>query len=241
MKTLLMIDSSLGQARSHLAKNLLAAAVAKAGHQLVEQAADAEIVIVAGETVPNDAMLTGKNIYTGDVAAAVREPEAFVQRALAEAKPYVAPAAVAAVSAPAANGPKRIVAITACPTGVAHTFMAAEAIESEAKKRGWWVKVETRGSVGAGNAITPQEVAEADLVIVAADIEVDLEKFAGKPMYRTSTGLALKKTKQELDKALVEVEIFEPKQGSNNTTEEKKSSPGPYRHLLTGVSYMLPM
>src|SRR5476649_1352387 len=242
MKTLLMIDSSLGQARSHLAKNLLAAAVAKAGHQLVEQAADAEIVIVAGETVPNDATLTGKNIYTGDVAAAVREPEAFVQRALAEAKPYVAPAAVAAVSAPAANGPKRIVAITACPTGVAHTFMAAEAIESEATKRGWWVKVETRGSVGAGNAITPEEVAAADLVIVAADIEVDLAKFAGKPMYRTSTGLALKKTKQELDKALVEAEIFEPKAGTASGTKKKEAGgTGPYRHLLTGVSYMLPM
>ena len=243
MKTLLMIDSSLGQARSHLAKNLLAAAVAKAGHQLVEQAADAELVIVAGETVPNDATLTGKNIYTGDVAAAVREPEAFVQRALAEAKPYVAPAAVAAVSAPAANGPKRIVAITACPTGVAHTFMAAEAIESEAKKRGWWVKVETRGSVGAGNAITPEEVAAADLVIVAADIEVDLAKFAGKPMYRTSTGLALKKTKQELDKALVEAEVFAPNaQGAASTTKKKEvGGSGPYRHLLTGVSYMLPM
>ncbi|WP_413529416.1 PTS fructose transporter subunit IIBC [Rahnella inusitata] len=243
MKTLLMIDSSLGQARSHLAKNLLAAAVAKAGHQLVEQAADAEIVIVAGETVPNDAALTGKNIYTGDVAAAVREPEAFVQRALAEAKPYVASAAVAAVSAPAANGPKRIVAITACPTGVAHTFMAAEAIESEAKKRGWWVKVETRGSVGAGNAITPEEVAAADLVIVAADIEVDLAKFAGKPMYRTSTGLALKKTKQELDKALVEAEVFAPNaQGAASTTKKKEvGGSGPYRHLLTGVSYMLPM
>jgi len=243
MKTLLMIDSSLGQARSHLAKNLLAAAVAKAGHQLVEQAADAEIVIVAGETVPNDATLTGKNIYTGDVAAAVREPEAFVQRALAEAKPYVAPAAVAAVSAPAANGPKRIVAITACPTGVAHTFMAAEAIESEAKKRGWWVKVETRGSVGAGNAITPEEVAAADLVIVAADIEVDLAKFAGKPMYRTSTGLALKKTKQELDKALVEAEVYAPNaQGAASTTKKKEvGGSGPYRHLLTGVSYMLPM
>ncbi len=243
MKTLLMIDSSLGQARSHLAKNLLAAAVAKAGHQLVEQAADAEIVIVAGETVPNDATLTGKNIYTGDVAAAVREPEAFVQRALAEAKPYVAPAAVAAVSAPAANGPKRIVAITACPTGVAHTFMAAEAIESEAKKRGWWVKVETRGSVGAGNAITPEEVAAADLVIVAADIEVDLAKFAGKPMYRTSTGLALKKTKQELDKALVEAEVYAPNaQGAASATKKKEvGGSGPYRHLLTGVSYMLPM
>jgi PTS system fructose-specific IIC component len=87
--------------------------------------------------------------------------------------------------------------------------MAAEAIETEAKKRGWWVKVETRGSVGAGNAITPEEVAEADLVIVAADIEVDLAKFAGKPMYRTSTGLALKKTAQEFDKALVEAKPYQ--------------------------------
>ncbi|MBF7977843.1 MULTISPECIES: PTS fructose transporter subunit IIBC [Rahnella] len=242
MKTLLMIDSSLGQARSHLAKNLLAAAAAKAGHQVVDQAADAEVVIVAGETVPNDATLTGKNIYTGDVADAVRDPQVFLARALTEAKPYVAPAV--AVSAPAAGaGPKRIVAITACPTGVAHTFMAAEAIESEAKKRGWWVKVETRGSVGAGNAITPEEVAAADLVIVAADIEVDLAKFAGKPMYRTSTGLALKKTKQELDKALVEAEVFAPNaQGATSTAKKKEAGgSGPYRHLLTGVSYMLPM
>jgi PTS system fructose-specific IIC component len=88
--------------------------------------------------------------------------------------------------------------------------MAAEAIETEAKKRGWWVKVETRGSVGAGNAITPEEVAQADLVIVAADIEVDLAKFAGKPMYRTTTGLALKKTAQELDKAVVEAKPYQP-------------------------------
>jgi len=242
MKTLLMIDSSLGQARSQLAKKMLAAAAAKTGHALVESVADAELVVVAGDNAPADAQLAGKNVFVGDVALAIREPEIFLQRALAEAKAYVAPA-VAPAKEVAGNGPKRIVAITACPTGVAHTFMAAEAIETEAKKRGWWVKVETRGSVGAGNAITPEEVAEADLVIVAADIEVDLEKFAGKPMYRTSTGLALKKTKQELDKALVEAEVFEPKkQGSQAAAGKKKETGnGPYRHLLTGVSYMLPM
>lgn len=242
MKTLLMIDSSLGQARSQLAKKMLAAAAAKTGHVLVESVADAELVVVAGDNAPADAQLAGKNVFVGDVALAIREPEIFLQRASAEAKAYVAPA-VAPAKAAVGNGPKRIVAITACPTGVAHTFMAAEAIETEAKKRGWWVKVETRGSVGAGNAITPEEVAEADLVIVAADIEVDLEKFAGKPMYRTSTGLALKKTKQELDKALVEAEVFEPKkQGSQAAAGKKKETGnGPYRHLLTGVSYMLPM
>ena len=100
--------------------------------------------------------------------------------------------------------------------------MAAEAIETEAKKRGWWVKVETRGSVGAGNAITPEEVAAADLVIVAADIEVDLAKFAGKPMYRTSTGLALKKTAQELDKAVAEATPYEPAGKTQTATTEGK-------------------
>jgi PTS system fructose-specific IIC component len=240
MKTLLMIDSSLGQARSHLAKRMLEAAAAKTGLTLVNTANEAELVVVAGVAAPADAELNGKQVYIGDVEHAVREPEAFLATAQAQAKPYQAPAQTVALAKSA--GPKRIVAVTACPTGVAHTFMAAEAIESEAKKRGWWVKVETRGSVGAGNAITPEEVAAADLVIVAADIEVDLDKFAGKPMYRTSTGLALKKTAQELDKAQVEAEIFQPqKSGSTASSGKKKESAGPYRHLLTGVSYMLPM
>ncbi|EIT7183573.1 PTS fructose transporter subunit IIBC [Serratia sp. SRS-8-S-2018] len=239
MKTLLMVDSSLGQARGHLAKRMLEAAAAKTGLTLVESLQDAELVAVAGQAAPADAGLNGKLVYVGDVEQAVREPDAFLARAKAEAETYQAPQAAAQVKA---NGQKRIVAITACPTGVAHTFMAAEAIESEAKKRGWWVKVETRGSVGAGNAITPEEVAAADLVIVAADIEVDLDKFAGKPMYRTSTGLALKKTAQELDKAQAEAEVFQPQQrGGAAPAAKKKEGNGPYRHLLTGVSYMLPM
>ncbi|MGP3138343.1 PTS fructose transporter subunit IIBC [Serratia nevei] len=238
MKTLLMVDSSLGQARGHLAKRMLEAAAAKTGLTLVESLQDAELVAVAGQSAPADAGLNGKLVYVGDVEQAVREPEAFLARAKAEAETYQAPQAAPVK----ADGQKRIVAITACPTGVAHTFMAAEAIESEAKKRGWWVKVETRGSVGAGNAITPEEVAAADLVIVAADIEVDLDKFAGKPMYRTSTGLALKKTAQELDKALAEAEVFQPQQrGSAAPAGKKKEGNGPYRHMLTGVSYMLPM
>lgn len=239
MKTLLMVDSSLGQARGHLAKRMLEAAAAKTGLTLVESLQDAELVAVAGQSALADAGLNGKLVYVGDVEQAVREPDVFLARAKAEAETYQAPQAAALVKA---DGQKRIVAITACPTGVAHTFMAAEAIESEAKKRGWWVKVETRGSVGAGNAITPEEVAAADLVIVAADIEVDLDKFAGKPMYRTSTGLALKKTAQELDKALAEAEVFQPQQrGSAAPAGKKKEGNGPYRHLLTGVSYMLPM
>lgn len=134
-----------------------------------------------------------------------------------------------------------IVAVTACPTGVAHTFMSAEAIENYAKSQGWQVKVETRGQVGVGNAITPDEVAQADLVFVAADIDVDLSKFAGKKMYRTTTGLALKKTAQEFDKALLEATIYQGKGGVVSETTTSTEKKGVYQHLMTGVSHMLPL
>ncbi|KYN66000.1 MULTISPECIES: PTS fructose transporter subunit IIBC [Pantoea] len=249
MKTLLIKDPTLGLASAYMAQQRLAAAAAAAGLTLTDNPADAELAIVLGKNVPDDAALNGKAVWLGDIQLAVREPETFLNRAKAEAKTWQATAAVAtpAAGAPAApaqaGAQKRVVAVTACPTGVAHTFMAAEAIQAEATRRGWWVKVETRGSVGAGNAITPEEVAAADLVIVAADIEVDLAKFAGKPMYRTSTGLALKKTAQELDKAVAEAKPYKAAAGgqNNSSEEEKKGGAGAYRHLLTGVSYMLPM
>ena len=239
MKTLLIIDSELGQARAYMAKSLLGAAAQKANLQFIDNPGEAELAIVLGSRVPADSALSGKKVWLGDINRAVAHPELFLSEAKNHASPYTAPAAAPVTSN---SSPKRIVAITACPTGVAHTFMAAEAIETEAKKRGWWVKVETRGSVGAGNAITPEEVAQADLVIVAADIEVDLAKFAGKPMYRTTTGLALKKTAQELDKAQAEAKTYQPSGGTQSASSEgKKESAGAYRHLLTGVSYMLPM
>ena len=240
MKTLLIIDAKLGQARAYMAKTLLGTAAQKAHLELIDNPNDADLAIVLGSTLPVDTALVGKQVYLGDINRAVSHPELFLSEAKAHAKPYEAPAQ----AEPTATGTvKRIVAVTACPTGVAHTFMAAEAIETEAKKRGLWVKVETRGSVGAGNAITPEEVAEADLVIVAADIEVDLAKFAGKPMYRTTTGLALKKTAQELDKAIVEAKPYQPAGQSQTSSDaaKKESGGGAYRHLLTGVSYMLPM
>jgi len=241
MKTLLIIDSELGQARAYMAKTLLGAAAQKANLQFIENPGEAELAIVQGSQLPNDSALSGKKVWLGDINRAVAHPDLFLSEAKNHAALYTAPTAVAAAPV-ASNGPKRIVAVTACPTGVAHTFMAAEAIETEAKKRGWWVKVETRGSVGAGNAITPEEVAQADLVVVAADIEVDLAKFAGKPMYRTTTGLALKKTAQELDKAVAEAKPYQPSgQAQSESSEGKKEGAGAYRHLLTGVSYMLPM
>ncbi|MGF6475328.1 PTS system fructose-specific IIC component [Pantoea dispersa] len=243
MKTLLIKDSSLGLASGHLASERLQAAAGQAGLALVDSAADAELVLVIGQQVTDNAQLAGKSVALVDVQQALRDPQAALALAKDAAQPWQPAAATPAASAPAqSTGQKRIVAVTACPTGVAHTFMAAEAIEAEASKRGWWVKVETRGSVGAGNPITPEEVAAADLVIVAADIDVDLAKFAGKPMYRTSTSLALKKTAQELDKAQAEAKVWQPSGNQAAASQsDSKEKAGAYRHLLTGVSYMLPM
>ncbi|AFJ46453.1 PTS fructose transporter subunit IIBC [Shimwellia blattae] len=237
MKTLLLIDQHQGQARAWLAKNVLTAAAARAQLTLTESADDAELVIVAGDRVPATPGLQGKPLYRGDIDQAVQDPAGFIDTARARAEPWAGEVMAAQDGA----AQKRIVAVTACPTGVAHTFMAAEAIETEAKKRGWWVKVETRGSVGAGNPITAEEIARADLVLVAADIEVDLAKFAGKPMYRTSTGLALKKTAQEFDNALDQAQPYTPATRAAAAGAKQESGGGAYRHLLTGVSYMLPM
>ncbi|WP_455844766.1 PTS fructose transporter subunit IIBC [Pantoea agglomerans] len=243
MKTLLIKDSSLGLASGHLALERLRATAAQAGLTLTDNAAEAELVLVAGNNAPHDAELAGKSLALVDVQQALRDPLAAINQAKASAKTWQPAAVTAAPPVAAQSGAqKRIVAVTACPTGVAHTFMAAEAIQAEATKRGWWVKVETRGSVGAGNAITPEEVAAADLVIVAADIDVDLAKFAGKPMYRTSTSLALKKTAQELDKAQTEAKTYQPSGNQAASAQgDSKEKAGAYRHLLTGVSYMLPM
>ena len=86
----------------------------------------------------------------------------------------------------------RIVAITSCPTGIAHTYMAAEGLEKGAKQLGHIIKVETQGSVGVENRLTDQEIAAAELVIIAADVKVDLSRFTGKKIYETASNAAIK-------------------------------------------------
>lgn len=244
MKIYLSTDSQSGPASLFLAKRMIEANAASQGVTLVDNAKQAEVIVWLGDSTPQDASLEGKPLFCCSPQNAIRDAQTMLTNAQSQAQIYHYTAPVmSTISGQTGSGQKRIVAVTACPTGVAHTFMAAEAIEGEAKKRGWWVKVETRGSVGAGNEITPEEVAAADLVLVAADIDVDLSKFAGKPMYRTSTSLALKKTAQELDKASAEAVPYQipANQMASAGNSKKKESDGPYRHLLTGVSYMLPM
>lgn len=229
--------ANFGHAKAFLLREMLSKA-AQAQHQIVDSAEAADLIIVLGNVLPNNAQFNGKKVFLAKIDEHFNAPENLLDQAIQQAQDYVPPAESAVVS----NGKmKNIVAVTACPTGVAHTFMSAEAIETYAKQQGWQVKVETRGQVGAGNEITAEEVAAADLVFVAADIDVPLDKFKGKLMYRTSTGLALKKTAQEFDKAFKEAKIYEGGATSATKAEERGEKKGVYKHLMTGVSHMLPL
>ncbi|XBS70615.1 fructose-specific PTS transporter subunit EIIC [Acerihabitans sp. KWT182] len=135
---------------------------------------------------------------------------------------------------------KRIIAVTACPTGVAHTFMAAEALLAAANKQGDWIKVETRGSVGAKNELTEDEIQRADVVIIAADIELDLSRFHGKRVYKTSTSAALKNPAREIFQAFESATLY-GSTGAPSLSSVKSELPGVYKHLMTGVSHMLPL
>ena len=159
-----------------------------------EQIANADLIVVAADHVPAPERFEGKRLFQAPIASALPDPSAFLTQAKREAPIYTAPATPTAAAAPASNtGGKKIVAVTACPTGVAHTFMAAEALAEAGKAMGHAIRVETQGSVGAQDHLTEQEIADADVVVLACDIDVDPARFAGKRIYRTSTGNALKK------------------------------------------------
>lgn len=152
-------------------------------------------------------------------------------------------------TAPPADAPKFFVGITSCPTGIAHTFMAAEALKQGAIKLGHEIKVETQGSVGAKNQLTDDEIARANAVIIAADTHVDLARFHGKPVYQTSTKAAIHNGSEVVVNAL-DAPIFGSSQGGGQgyldevqraKAERSEKRSGPYKHLLTGVSYMLPV
>ncbi len=199
--------------------------------------ANADVVVIAANTPVDTNRFVGKKVYQSEISELTEDAKAWLSQAVSNATTL---SQGTTTSASTTTGQvKKIVAITACPTGVAHTFMAAEALEEEGKRRGHQIKVETRGSVGAKNQLTDQEIADADLVIIAADIDVPLGRFNGKKLYKTNTGPALKKTEQEMDKAFNEATIYtHTGSASSASTDEKK---GVYKHLMTGVSHMLPV
>lgn len=139
----------------------------------------------------------------------------------------------------------KILAVTSCPTGIAHTYMAAEGLETAAKAKGCFIKVETRGSGGAKNVLTAKEIEEADCIIVAADAKVPMDRFAGKKVIECQVSDGISKADQLIDRAIAgNAPIYKPGSESSSNTEVSKSGKGIghqiYTQLMNGVSHMLP-
>lgn len=140
----------------------------------------------------------------------------------------------------------RLLAVTSCPTGIAHTYMAAEGLEKAARSRGWHIKVETRGSAGAKNVLTEQEIAEADCIIVAADAQVPMDRFDGKRVIECQVSDGISKADELLEQAAAgTVPIYRAAAGSISSSAQKNGKSGSVGHqiyvqLMNGVSHMLP-
>jgi PTS system fructose-specific IIC component len=222
--------------------------------------AEADLVIIAADVHVDLSRFANKPIYTTSTSQAIRNTKTVIEQAAAQVNPTpvhsasvnssIPEPAVASQEIPTPSTTKHLVAITSCPTGIAHTFMAAEALRKSAIALGHTIKVETQGSVGAKDQLTPEEIAQADAVVIAADTHVDLSRFKGKRLYETSTNQALKSGQTVIETAL---SLPEPQAQTTNgqgnyvdavrqaKAEQSARRSGPYRHLLTGVSYMLPV
>ena len=137
-----------------------------------------------------------------------------------------------------------VLAVTGCPTGIAHTYMAAEALERKAEELGYQIKVETRGSSGAKNVLTAEEIAKADGIIVAADTKVPMERFDGKPVIITKVADGINKPEELIrkivDKQAPVYKSEEAQETVSENTEKKGIGHAVYQHLMSGVSHMLP-
>jgi PTS system fructose-specific IIC component len=139
----------------------------------------------------------------------------------------------------------KIVAVTSCIAGIAHTYMAAESIEMAAKKRGYEAKVETRGSIGVENALTETDIQNADVVIIASDKDVPKDRFIGKPLIEMGTHDAMKNADSIMDK-LSDAKPYKngihEKISENNKSKKENVSfmAKQYKHLMNGVSHMIP-
>jgi fructose PTS system EIIBC or EIIC component len=231
-----------------------------------EDIAESDVVILATDIRIEPARFAGKPVLETSTSEAIRNTREVIGSALALLPPEpaaevpapavplpekattAAAAQPAAAGAPAASaGGKRFVGITSCPTGIAHTFMAAAALEKAAKALGHTIKVETQGSVGAKNQLTPEDIAAADAVVIAAETNVDTSRFGGKRLYMTGTKQAMHAGQDVLKKAL-EQPVGGGGAGGDLAgaverakAERAKARTGPYKHLMTGVSYMLPL
>lgn len=136
----------------------------------------------------------------------------------------------------------RVLAVTACPTGIAHTFMAAENLTKAGKEMGYLLKAETNGADGAKNILTPEEIEAADGIIIAADKNVEMSRFDGKPVLSVSVTQGIQKPKELIQKIIDHQVLIYHHNGGEvvKSTSNQKVGHSIYKHLMNGVSHMLP-
>ncbi|QBH04124.1 PTS fructose transporter subunit IIC [Xanthomonas oryzae] len=205
-----------------------------------ELASGATQILVVGDADADTARFGDAQLVRLSLGAVLDDPAAALNQLAA---PAAATASTGAGGESASS--KRIVAITSCPTGIAHTFMAAEGLQQAARKLGYQMRVETQGSVGAQDALTDDEIHNADVVIIAADREVDLARFGGKRVFKSGTKPAINDGPALINKALADASVqggATPATGTaaSATASKGNSRTGAYKHLMTGVSFMLP-
>ncbi|MFZ4450710.1 PTS fructose transporter subunit IIABC [Salibacterium aidingense] len=144
-------------------------------------------------------------------------------------------------AAPPSSTPQ-ILAVTGCPTGIAHTFMAADALKEQAKEKGISIKVETNGSEGIGNPLTREEIAEADGIIIASDTKVEMDRFDGKPVLIKGVTDGMRRPKELIEQITnKEVPVYHAAgENKEENSGDSKGRTGFYKHLMNGVSNMLP-
>ena len=143
------------------------------------------------------------------------------------------------------NNGYELLGITGCPTGIAHTYMAAEGLENAGKEIGHLIKVETQGQSGAQNVLTDEEIKRAKAIIIAADVNVDLSRFDGKKVLRTGVTDGIRRPKELIEKALNDdIPIYHrtgsEEDGNGENVNSNKGGKNIYKHLMSGVTHMLP-
>jgi len=186
--------------------------------------ADASTLLLIGDAAPDEKRFSGMQTILASVEDVLTDASAVLARTTLGG------------SAPVAGGAKKIVAITSCPTGIAHTFMAAEGLQQAAAALGYEIRVETQGSVGAQTPLTAPEIAAADIVLIAADKQVELSRFGGKRVFQSGTKPAINDGKNLIARALAEAKM----QGGEAKAASATQKTGPYKHLMSGVSFMIP-
>ena len=159
-----------------------------------------------------------------------KEAEKFPEEPREEAKP--------------AEGSYRVLAVTACPTGIAHTYMAAESLENKGKEMGVTIKVETNGSGGAKNVLTKEEIEKAECIIIAADKNVEMARFDGKKVIKTKVADGIHKAEELINRAVSgDAHVYHHSGGaseSSDDSDDESIGRQIYKHLMNGVSHMLP-